>query len=81
MFKFAPLVIGKGPIARPDPDGPSTSAAWSKFVWGPIWTRRDAMDRRYDAYCKEMIALGEATVRARGHAANTEHDTIEMDAV
>lgn len=32
LFKFAPLVIGKAPIGRPDPDGPTTSAAWASFV-------------------------------------------------
>ncbi|MBN9120221.1 MAG: hypothetical protein J0I06_13845 [Planctomycetes bacterium] len=31
LHKFAPLLIGKGPIARPDPDAP-TSVTWSSFV-------------------------------------------------
>lgn len=34
LFKFAPLLIGKGAIGRPelDPDRPTTTAAWSAFV-------------------------------------------------
>ena len=32
LDKYAPLLIGRGPVARPDPDGYTSSVTWSAFM-------------------------------------------------